>query len=102
MWLVVFPLEFNQCEIGEGDCHNEHGMCVDVTGSEDTFICKCKRGFIGDGIRCFAGGMSVIFVQSFTLGYTSNIRKLLIVGRLDFINETVLTLLGELFGECLQ
>lgn len=41
-------LDINECEIGAHNC-DMHAACVNVPGS---FKCRCRDGWVGDGIKC--------------------------------------------------
>lgn len=46
--LPLPPTDVDECEIGAHNC-NMHAACINVPGS---FKCRCRDGWIGDGIKC--------------------------------------------------
>lgn len=41
-------LDVDECEIGAHNC-DMHAACINVPGS---FKCRCRDGWVGDGIKC--------------------------------------------------
>ncbi|XP_066022474.1 uromodulin-like [Pocillopora verrucosa] len=44
--------DVDECNLGENKC-DSNAECINTRGSYD---CKCKEGFIGDGLTCTANG----------------------------------------------
>lgn len=42
------PADIDECEIGAHNC-DMHASCINVPGS---FKCKCRTGWLGDGLKC--------------------------------------------------
>lgn len=40
--------DIDECEIGAHNC-DMHASCINVPGS---FKCKCRTGWLGDGLKC--------------------------------------------------
>lgn len=49
-WLndLFIPPDVDECEIGAHNC-DMHAACINVPGS---FKCRCRDGWVGDGIKC--------------------------------------------------
>ena len=46
--VFIVTADINECSTGAKKC-NRHADCINTVGS---YICKCKRGYKGDGARC--------------------------------------------------
>lgn len=55
-WLTDLHIspDVDECEIGAHNC-DMHAACINVPGS---FKCRCRDGWIGDGIKCVGGYIS--------------------------------------------
>lgn len=49
-WLIDLHIspDVDECEIGAHNC-DMHAACINVPGS---FKCRCRDGWVGDGIKC--------------------------------------------------
>ena len=45
---LLFLPDIDECEIGAHNC-DMHAACLNVPGS---FKCRCRDGWVGDGIKC--------------------------------------------------
>lgn len=46
--MSFLPADIDECEIGAHNC-DMHASCINVPGS---FKCKCRTGWLGDGLKC--------------------------------------------------
>lgn len=59
-WLLIdhnVSPDIDECEIGAHNC-DMHAACINVPGS---FKCRCRDGWIGDGIKCVGEYVSGLF-----------------------------------------
>lgn len=47
----IYLVDFNECGVANGGCHG-NATCTNIPGSR---TCKCKRGYLGDGINACHG-----------------------------------------------
>lgn len=46
--LLSFKTDFDECDLNLDNCHAD-ALCVNT---RTHFECRCKSGFLGDGINC--------------------------------------------------
>ena len=58
-FLCFFRADVDECEDGENSC-DVNALCSNTPGS---YVCRCKRGFDGDGQTCVGKSTSTVFVN---------------------------------------
>lgn len=56
--LIYFPTDVNECKDDLHTCH-ANALCTNTAGA---YICRCKRGFQGDGKTCRGKESHIIWI----------------------------------------